>query len=163
MELQGAAKGPLMPRDQRVQRPERTGPPPKENNMNPIRKVAFGAAVLGTTLTGGAIGATFLSGTATAQTSSSTASTATPASPAQQDPSMGGHTANGITEALLTGQTASQVTAAAQSAVVDGTIERVENDAEGAAYEAHMVKADGTHVTVKVNADFSVAGIETSR
>jgi hypothetical protein len=76
---------------------------------------------------------------------------------------MGGHTANGITEALLTGQTASQVTAAAQSAVVDGTIERVENDAEGAAYEAHMVKADGTRVTVKVNADFSVAGIETGR
>jgi hypothetical protein len=47
--------------------------------------------------------------------------------------------------------------------VPDGTIQRVENDAEGATYEAHMVKADGSHVTVKVNADFSVASIETGR
>jgi hypothetical protein len=69
--------------------------------------------------------------------------------------------ANGITETLLTGDTATQVTAAAKAAVTDATVDRVENDAEGAAYEAHMTKADGTHVTVKVNADFSVAGIET--
>ncbi len=40
------------------------------------------------------------------------------------------------------------------------TVERVENDAEGATYEAHMVKADGSHVTVKINADFSVKTIE---
>jgi hypothetical protein len=132
--------------------------------MNPIRKVAVGAAMLGATLTGGAIGAAFLSGSASAQTdTSSSAATATTAAPAQRDPSQGGHTANGITEALLTGDTATQVSAAAQAAVPDGTIERVENDAEGATYEAHMVKADGSHVTVKVNADFSVAGIETGK
>ena len=43
----------------------------------------------------------------------------------------------------------------------DATIDRVETDAEGATYEAHMTKTDGSHVTVKLNADFSVAGIET--
>ena len=41
------------------------------------------------------------------------------------------------------------------------TVDRVETDAEGATYEAHVTKADGSKVTVKVNADFSVASIET--
>jgi uncharacterized membrane protein YkoI len=52
------------------------------------------------------------------------------------------------------------VTEAAQGAVPGATVDRVENDAEGATYEAHMTKADGSKVTVKVNADFSVAGVE---
>jgi hypothetical protein len=45
--------------------------------------------------------------------------------------------------------------------VPDGAIERVENDAEGSSYEAHMVKSDGTHVTVKVEANFNLTNIET--
>ena len=79
------------------------------------------------------------------------------------DPSQGGHVANGITEVLLTGDTAAKVTAAAQGAVSGATVDRVENDAEGATYEAHMTKSDGSKVTVKVNADFSVASVETGR
>jgi hypothetical protein len=128
--------------------------------MYPLRKAAIGVALLGATFTGGALGASLLTGTAGAQTTPSTTAVA-PA--ADHDPSQGGHTANGITEVLLTGDTATKVSAAAQAAVPDGTIERVENDAEGATYEAHMVKADGSHVTVKINADFSVASIETGR
>jgi hypothetical protein len=136
--------------------------------MTPLRKAAAGAALVAATLTGGALGASLVSGTASAQTSSdSTSSSAAPTdptgpatAPAQHDPSKGGHTANGITETLLTGDTATKVTAAAQAAVPDGTVQRVENDAEGATYEAHMVKADGSHVTVKINADFTVASIE---
>jgi len=140
--------------------------------MNPLRKTVVGAVLLGATLTGGAVGASLLSATANAQTSDSTSSSTAPAAPAppgapgapaQHDPSKGGHTANGITETLLTGDTATKVSAAAQGAVPDGTIQRVENDAEGAPYEAHMVKADGSQVTVKVNADFSVANIESGR
>jgi hypothetical protein len=131
----------------------------KESDMNKARKAIIGATMLGATLTGGAIGASFLGGTASAQTStSSSSSTAT--APAQPDPSKGGHSANGITEALLTGDTATSVSAAAQAAVPDATIDRVENDAEGATYEAHMTKSDGSRVTVKVNADFSVASVE---
>ena len=137
--------------------------------MNPLRKAAISAALVGATITGGAIGASMFSGTANAQTDTSSSSSSTATAPAADapkaphDPSKGGHTANGITETLLTGDQATQVTAAAQGAVPDGTIERVETDAEGAAFEAHMVKADGSHVTVKVNADYSVASIETGR
>jgi hypothetical protein len=135
--------------------------------MNPMKKVAVGAVLAASTITGGAIGAAFLSGgAASAQTStdgstSSSDSSTTP--PAARDPKVGGHTANGITEALLTGDTAASVTAAAQAAVPDGTIDRVENDAEGATYEAHMTKADGSHVTVKLDDAFNVTGIETGR
>ncbi len=126
--------------------------------MNLPRKALISGALLGATVLGGAAGATLI-GTASAQTSSdSSTSTATPAT--APDPSQGGHVANGITETLLTGDTAAQVTTAAQGAVSGATIDRVENDAEGAAYEAHMTKADGTKVTVKVNADFSVASVE---
>ena len=132
--------------------------------MNPMKKAAVGAMLAASTITGGAIGAAFLSGgAASAQTStdSSTSSSDAPATaPAPRDPHVGGHTANGITEELLTGDTASSVTSAAQAAVPDGTIDRVENDAEGAVYEAHMTKADGSHVTVKLDASFNVTGIE---
>jgi len=128
--------------------------------MNTPRKAIVAAAMLGATLTGGAIGASFVSGTASAQTSSSSSSTATaPADPAQRPP-RGPHTANGITETPLTGDTAAQVTAAAQGAEPGATIDRVETDAEGATYEAHVTKADGSKATVKVNADFSVASVE---
>ena len=42
------------------------------------------------------------------------------------------------------------------------TIERVETDADGnAAYEAHMVKSDGTRVTVYVNKSFEVVSVES--
>lgn len=62
---------------------------------------------------------------------------------------------------MLTGDTASKASAAALAAVPAGTIQRVETDAEGAMYEAHMLNADGSAVTVKMDADFNVAGIET--
>jgi hypothetical protein len=123
------------------------------------KKAMVSGALLAATFAGGAVGATLI-GSAGAQTGSSSTEAAT-AAPAAPDPSQGGHTANGVTETLLTGDTASKVTAAAQEAVPGATIDRVETDAEGAAYEAHVTKADGTKATVKVNEDFSVAGVET--
>jgi uncharacterized membrane protein YkoI len=55
-------------------------------------------------------------------------------------------------ETVLTGDTASKVTAAADAKVPGATIERVETDADGhAAYEAHMVTSDGSRITVYVN------------
>lgn len=124
--------------------------------MKFAQKALISGAMLGATIAGGAVGASFL-GTASAQTDTSTTTAATATAP---DPSQGGHVANGITEALLTGDTATKVTAAAQGAVSGATVDRVENDAEGATYEAHMTKSDGRKVTVKVNADFSVASVE---
>lgn len=37
---------------------------------------------------------------------------------------------------------------------------RFETDADGATYRAHMTKADGTHVTVKLDETFAVTSIE---
>jgi hypothetical protein len=131
--------------------------------MNPARKAVIGAAFAGSTLLGGALGASLIGSAATADTTSTTstpAATSTAPAPAPRDPHQGGHMANGVTETLLTGDTATKVQAAAQAAVPDGTILRVENDAEGSPYEAHMSKADGSQVTVKVDSNFKVTSIE---
>jgi hypothetical protein len=65
-------------------------------------------------------------------------------------------------ETPLTGDTLAKVTAAAQAKVTGGTIIRVETDADGhAKYEAHMVKADGTPVTVYVDSNFNVVSVES--
>ena len=65
-------------------------------------------------------------------------------------------------ENALTGDTASRVRAAALAKTGGGTVERVETDADGhAPYEAHIVKADGTHVTVYVDKQFDVVGTDT--
>jgi uncharacterized membrane protein YkoI len=64
-------------------------------------------------------------------------------------------------ETLLTGETAEKVRAAALAEFEGATIERLETDGDGnAAYEAHMIKADGSRVTVYVNRDFEVVGSE---
>src|SRR4051812_20729714 len=143
--------------------------------MNPIRKAAVAAALVGSTVAGGAIGAAFVNSSAVADTSTTTAPAATAPAPAPAqgqappqgrgnfDPTKGGHMANGVTETLLTGDTAEKVKAAALAAVPGGTIQRVENDAEGSPYEAHMTKSDGTEVTVKVDSSFKVTTIENGR
>ena len=64
---------------------------------------------------------------------------------------------HGPGEKLLTGTTADKVEAAALEAVPGGTIIRVETDSDGSAYEAHVQKADGSDVTVKVDANFNVS------
>ena len=66
-------------------------------------------------------------------------------------------------ETLLTGDTAAKVQQVALAKVGSGaTVVRVETDADGhAAYEVHMVKADGTPVTVYVDKSFTVVGVET--
>ena len=55
------------------------------------------------------------------------------------------------------------MTAAAQAAVPGGTIDRVETDADGAAYEAHMTDADGNPVTVTFDESFAVVEIQEGR
>ena len=66
-------------------------------------------------------------------------------------------------ETLLTGDEFDEVTAAATAKAGSGaTVVRVETDADGhAAYEAHLVQADGTPSTVYVDKSFDVVGTET--
>jgi hypothetical protein len=131
--------------------------------MNTIHKAFAGAALVGTALVGGAIGASMV-GTASAQ-EGDTSTTAviedqTADAPERDGASAGPHSADGITEEELTGDTADKVTAAAEAAVEGGTVERVETDAEGAAYEAHVTTAEGERVTVKLDESFAVTSVE---
>jgi len=133
--------------------------------MNPLRKALLAGAVLASTAGGGVVGAAFLNGTATAAdtTTSTTAAPAADSTDATRpdvDPSKGGHSANGVTETLLTGDEAAKVKAAALEALPGATVERVETDAEGAKYEAHVTKADGSRVTLKFDASFKVTATE---
>jgi uncharacterized membrane protein len=79
------------------------------------------------------------------------------------DSAKGGHQANGITEQLLTGSTASRVRNAVLAANPGATVHRVETDAEGAVYEAHITKADGSRATVKLDGSFNVTATEAGR
>src|SRR4051812_30722345 len=108
-----------------------------------------------------AVGAAIAGGAAFANAATSGSTTPNGAPARQADPHKGGHTANGRTESLLSGATASKVRAAAL-AKVKGTVERVETNVDSSApYEAHIRKADGTEVEVQVNRDFSVAAVNT--
>jgi hypothetical protein len=63
-------------------------------------------------------------------------------------------------ETVLTGSDAAKATAAAVKAVPGGTVSRVETDSGDAVYEAHMTKADGSLVTVKMDKSFTVTAVE---
>jgi hypothetical protein len=67
---------------------------------------------------------------------------------------------HGPGETLLTDGTANAVEAAALKEVPRGTIVRVETDSAGSTYEAHVQKADGSIVTVKVDKDLNVTSTE---
>jgi hypothetical protein len=164
--------------------PERIGAQPQGARLMHIaRKTLLAGALLGAAIGGGAVGVTMIGAagaqeatTTTSSTASSTAGTPAPAATpptggtpdapdaTPRDPSLGGHVgANGTVEVLLTGDVAEKVKAAALAAVPGGTIQRVENDAEGAVYEAHMLDASGNQVTVKLDANFVVTGTESGR
>ena len=89
-------------------------------------------------------------------TGAATAPGSVPASGAAIDPSQ----PQRPDETLLTGDTATKVTAAALAAYPNATIERVETDSEGV-YEAHVVTTAGEHLIVQVGADFSVTGTQS--
>jgi uncharacterized membrane protein YkoI len=132
--------------------------------MHPTRKVGIAAFVLGSVVTG-ALGFNSFSTASAASPAATVAvavaddsSTSTAAIDAAVDAP---HAANGITEEALTGDTASSVEAAVTAAYPDATIDRLETDADGATYEAHITLADGSQATVKLDAEFAITGTET--
>ena len=128
-----------------------------------MAKINKGAAalMLAAVIGGGAIGASALPAMAddAAGTTSSTTSAAVNGS-GTAGTARGPHQANGKTEEILTGDTAAKVDAAVKAAQPGATIERMETDADGATYEAHITKADGTRATVLLDANFSVTGTQ---
>jgi uncharacterized membrane protein YkoI len=118
-----------------------------------VKNIALTAAAITALALGGSAIADAASGGGNGKRSSNTA----PAAQRHvgQSPQRAGET-------LLAGDTAAQVRRAALAKVSGATIERVETDADGnAAYEAHMVKSDGTRVTVYVNKSFEVVSVES--
>jgi uncharacterized membrane protein YkoI len=101
---------------------------------------------------------TTAAGTSTAVTSTATAGGATATAPDSSKP-WGNQRSD---ETLLTGDTLTQVQAAAVAkAGTDATVVRVETDADGnAAYEVHMVKTDGTLSTVYVDESYKVVSVQ---
>jgi uncharacterized membrane protein YkoI len=128
------------------------------------KTMVAGLALAGAAVVGGAGGSLLSSVAANADTAATTTATTAATSstaPSAPDQSQGGHVgANGTREVLLTGDTKTKAEAAAKAAVPGGTILRSETDAEGAAYEVHMTKSDGTAVTVKLDSSFKVTGTE---
>ena len=108
-------------------------------------------------IAGGALAATG-SASAAGTSSSPSASTAAPVPgpPGRAD------TATPVRagEKAETGANLATLKAAALKAVPGGSVYRVETDADGATYEAHMTKADGTHVTVKFGKNLTVTAVE---
>ena len=120
----------------------------KQRRWSIERLVALAAIAVG--LMAGTYGIASAAGGSGSGSSSSSAATASPWGHQRSD------------ETLLSGDTAAKVRQLALAKVPGGTIVRVETDADGnAAYEAHMVKADGTPVTVYVSKQLEVVSVQT--
>jgi hypothetical protein len=126
--------------------------------MDKQRAAIAAAVVLG--VAGGSYGVASAASGSGSSSNSTTTTTTTPSAPSAPSAQPWGHQRSD--ETLLTGDTASKVTAAAEAAVPSGTVIRVETDADGnALYEAHMTNADGTPVTVYVDKDFNVVSTDS--
>lgn len=68
---------------------------------------------------------------------------------------------HGPGETLLTDGDAAKVKRAALDKVPGATVLRVETDAQGSPYEAHLQKSDGSEVTVKVDKQFKATDVES--
>ena len=129
-----------------------------KGRWSPVRVVAFAAVAVG--LMAGSYGIASAASGSGSNSGSSLSSAATSGAPSGQSP--WGHQRSD--ETLLSGDTAAKVRELALAKVPGGTVVRVETDADGnAAYEAHMVNADGTPVTVYVTKQFDVVSVDSGR
>lgn len=122
------------------------------------------AGAVGLLLAGGLAGGV-LAATNSASAADSTNATAagqTAVIPAAASPAADPDNATPVRagEKALTGTDLATAKAAALRAVPGGTVFRVETDADGAVFEAHMTKANGAHVTVKFDKDLKVRAIQ---
>jgi hypothetical protein len=126
------------------------------------RGLLVGGGLLATGVVAGAIiGGTVLSSAATTTPSapSSSSSTTAPGTNGVPAPNKQSTPVRTDEKAVST-DVAAKLKAAALKAVPGGTVYRVETDGDGAAYEAHMTKADGSLVTVKFDKNYAVTGVE---
>jgi hypothetical protein len=122
------------------------------------RAIVLGAVAIG--VLAGSYGiASAASGSGSSQSSAASSGSSSAASTPSAQNAWGPQRSD---ETLLTGDTEAKVKALALAEVPGGTVVRVETDADGnAAYEAHMVKSDGTPVTVYVDKQFQVVSVQS--
>jgi uncharacterized membrane protein YkoI len=114
--------------------------------VNKVRKIAAGATLIGALVGGGALTAMALPANAATTATSTTAVDGS----------------NHVQETELTGDTATKVQEAVLAANAGATVDRMETEGDGsAAYEAHITRTDGTHATVKLDANFTITATET--
>jgi uncharacterized membrane protein YkoI len=127
-----------------------------QNRSNRLMQV-LAAAAIAVGLGAGSYGVAAAAGGSSSWSSSAAAST-TSSAPNAQNP----WGAQRSDETLLTDGNATKVRELALQKLPGATIVRVETDADGhAAYEAHVVKADGAPATVYVDKDFNVVAVES--
>lgn len=131
---------------------------------------ARGFIITGALALGIAAGAAGIAGAATGSSSTGSSQAGTPPTfvangsshrppgGAMGDPAQMSH---GPGETLLSGSAAAKAKTAALAAVPGATVVRLETDSGPAAYEAHLRKADGTYVTVKLDRTFHVTGTQS--
>ena len=132
--------------------------PPGQAPRNHKLAVTIGLLAAGAVI--GGITASTLTASAAPSPSPSAGTTVTPNEATETHPEDRSPTSVRTDEKTLTGTDADKAKAAALAAVPGGTVYRVETDGDGAAYEAHMTKADGTEVTVKMDKSFKVTSTE---
>jgi hypothetical protein len=125
------------------------------------RGVLVGGGLLATGVVAGAIiGGTVLSSAATTTPSAPSSSSSSTTAPGNQQAPNKQSTPVRSDEKAVTAAQAAKLKAAALKAVPGGTVYRVETDGDGAAYEAHMTKADGSLVTVKFDSNLAVTAVQ---
>ncbi len=122
--------------------------------MNRTLKIGSGIA-----LGAAAVAVAGIMATASPVTTSLTTADPSPTATADAQKDAQGTRGGHAGETPLTGDDATKATAAAKAEVPDGTVLRVETDADGV-YEAHVRKSDGTEVEVKMDKDFTVTAVE---
>jgi hypothetical protein len=130
---------------------------PARNNR---KRIGWAAGLVAGGALAGALVATALPATADPSPSSSSSSTESGNAPGTRGSGARGAGGQRSDETLLTGSDAEKAKAAALKAVPGATIDRVETDADGAVYEAHLTKSDGSKATVKFDKDFNVTAVQ---
>jgi hypothetical protein len=137
--------------------------------MNPIRRGVMTAAIAGSLLAGGAVGATVFgaassgaatttatgTATSTSGTPGATGAPGTPGAPHFNGPPHG-TAAHEDAEKAVTGAAAEKAQAGAVKSLGGGTAGPVTTDYTGGGYETTVTKSDGTKVEVHLDGSFSV-------
>jgi len=134
--------------------------------MNPIRRGVMTAAIAGSLLAGGAVGATvFGAASSGAATTTGTGTTTGTSSMPEANGASGaphfngpahGTAAHEDAEKAVTGAAAEKAQAAAVKSIGGGTAGAVTTDYTGSGYETTVTKSDGTKVEVHLDSSFNV-------